>query len=369
MATGKKIILIILDLLLLTLVLPMTWDYYNFMEYDWMTTTSSNIPFIGKYMTDYLFWGNIVLAVMLIIALIVILFYSRTYIDVRLTSNNGNLTLKKSAIEGFISEKVKENDYLKNSKIDVSLFKNKIKIYIKGEIIPIREGQMIIGWTHPFGSGQTFMEDQALPKKLIIVDLDSNSPCIYYDNKAIESDIPKGLLYKNSFYAGYAGVLDALLQYGFVPTEETKIAILGSGNVAQGAFSSISKYSSNIRMYYRKTMSIFKESYRKYDVIINGIEIGKDDDPILSLSEQKSLKKGTLIIDVAADAGNTIEGTHFTSMNAPIYEKEGKYYYVVPNTPSLIYRNVSQNLSKILSEHVFKEDCSRFIEKVKHLNK
>lgn len=233
----------------------------------------------------------------------------------------------------------------------------------------LREGQMIIGWTHPFGSGQAFMEEQALPKKLIIVDLDSNSPCIYYDNKVIESDIPKGLLYKNSFYAGYAGVLDALLQYGFVPTEETKIAILGSGNVVQGAFSSISKYSSNIRMYYRKTMSIFKESYRKYDVIINGIEIGKDDDPILSLSEQKSLKKGTLIIDVAADAGNTIEGTHFTSMNAPIYEKEGKYYYVVPNTPSLIYRNVSQNLSKILSEHVFKEDCSRFIEKVKHLNK
>nr|AAB22793.1 N5-(carboxyethyl)-ornithine synthase {NADP(H)-binding fold} {EC 1.5.1.24} [Lactococcus lactis, Peptide Partial, 39 aa] [Lactococcus lactis] len=39
-----------------------------------------------------------------------------------------------------------------------------------------------------------------------------------------------------------------------------KIAILGSGNVAQGAFSSISKYSSNIRMYYRKTMSIFKEN-------------------------------------------------------------------------------------------------------------
>ena len=110
MATGKKIILIILDLLLLTLVLPMTWDYYNFMEYDWMTTTSSNIPFIGKYMTDYLFWGNIVLTVILILALIVILFYPLTYMDVQLTSNNGDLTLKKSAIEGFVGEKVKEND-------------------------------------------------------------------------------------------------------------------------------------------------------------------------------------------------------------------------------------------------------------------
>ncbi|MCT0138473.1 alkaline shock response membrane anchor protein AmaP, partial [Lactococcus lactis] len=106
-------------------VLPMTWDYYNFMEYDWITTTSSNIPFIGKYMTDYLFWGNIVLTVILIIALIVILFYPRTYMDVQLTSNNGDLTLKKSAIEGFVGEKVKENDYLKNSKIAVSLFKNK----------------------------------------------------------------------------------------------------------------------------------------------------------------------------------------------------------------------------------------------------
>ncbi|PUA16219.1 N(5)-(carboxyethyl)ornithine synthase [Lactococcus lactis subsp. lactis] len=48
-------------------------------------------------------------------------------------------------------------------------------------------------------------------------------------------------------------------------------------------------------------------------------------------------------------------------MDAPIYENDGKYYYVVPNTPSLIYRNVSQELSKILSENIFSEDCSRFL--------
>ncbi|MGF2027930.1 N(5)-(carboxyethyl)ornithine synthase, partial [Lactococcus lactis] len=44
-----------------------------------------------------------------------------------------------------------------------------------------------------------------------------------------------------------------------------------------------------------------------------------------------------------------------------IYENDGKYYYVVPNTPSLIYRNVSQDLSKLLSENIFSEDCSRFL--------
>ncbi len=70
--------------------------------------------------------------------------------------------------------------------------------------------------------------------------------------------------------------------------------------------------------------------------------------------------KGTFIIDVAADAGNAIEGTHFTTLSHPIYKEEGNYYYVVPNTPSLAYRNVSKILSKILSEHIFKSDTSRF---------
>jgi hypothetical protein len=163
LATGKKIILIILDLLLLTFVLPTAWDYYNFMEYDWVVTTSSNLPFVGEYMPDYLFWGSITLAVLLIIVLIVIVCYPRTYIDVALISNNGNLTLKRSAIEGFVNEKVKENDYLKNSKIYVSLYKNKIDIDIKGEIIPrvevaqkakVLEQEIIEGLKNFFGLEQ-----------------------------------------------------------------------------------------------------------------------------------------------------------------------------------------------------------------------
>ena len=48
------------------------------------------------------------------------------------------------------------------------------------------------------------------------------------------------------------------------------------------------------------------------------------------------------------------------SINNYTGEKSGEYY-VVPNTPSLIYRNVSQDLSKILSENIFSEDCSRFL--------
>lgn len=235
-----------------------------------------------------------------------------------------------------------------------------LKLIQPSDYAELRPGQMIIGWTHPMGSGKEFMKDQVYPKNLTVVDLDSNAPSIYYKNTSKPAPLPKGLLYRNSFYAGFAGVQDALIRYGLYPDDSIKIAVLGSGNVAQGAFSSLSKYSSNIRMFYRKTMPVFKETYSTYDIIVNGIEIGKDDAPILSLEEQKNLKKGTFIIDVAADAGNAIEGTHFTTLSHPIYKEEGKYYYVVPNTPSLAYRNVSRILSKILSEYIFKSDTSRF---------
>lgn len=232
----------------------------------------------------------------------------------------------------------------------------------------IREGQLIIGWTHPYGSGKNFMKDQAFPKALVVVDLDSNFPEIFYKNEVLSAELPKGLLYRNSFYAGIAGVIHAFTTFGFLPDNDTKIAILGSGNVSQGAFNSASKFSSNIRMFYRNTMPVFKKTYSDYDIIINGIEVGTENDPILSLLEQSKLKKGTLIIDVAADAGNAVQGTHFTDIEHPIYKEKGIYYYVVPNVPSIFYRNVSKILSKVLSESIFQKDVVIF-NKIKEIRK
>ncbi|MBU5889769.1 alkaline shock response membrane anchor protein AmaP, partial [Vibrio cholerae O1] len=43
---------------------------------------------------------------------------------------------KRSAIEGLVREKVLENDFLKSPRINVTLYKKKISIDVKGEIIP-----------------------------------------------------------------------------------------------------------------------------------------------------------------------------------------------------------------------------------------
>ncbi|MGL4247810.1 MAG: alkaline shock response membrane anchor protein AmaP, partial [Lactococcus garvieae] len=70
------------------------------------------------------------------IALLIIAFYPRTYIDIELPTQGGKLTLKRSAIEGLVREKVLENDFLKSPRINVTLYKKKISIDVKGEIIP-----------------------------------------------------------------------------------------------------------------------------------------------------------------------------------------------------------------------------------------
>lgn len=136
MSTGKKFILIVLDILLLSIMIPVTWDYYNALEYNNMTSSSSQFLYVGDYMPHYLFWASIILTILLILALLMVLFYPRTYVDFVLSTHGGKLTLKRSAIEGLVREKIIEYEFLKNPNIDITLHKNKIAVGIKGEIVP-----------------------------------------------------------------------------------------------------------------------------------------------------------------------------------------------------------------------------------------
>ena len=154
------------------------------------------------------------------------------------------------------------------------------------------------------------------------------------------------------------------MSFGLLPNSNCEIAILGSGNAAQGAFHAISKISSSVRLFYRKTLPQFKQQLSKYSIIINGIEVGDSGKPIMTIAEQGQLKTGAFIIDIAADAGNAIEGNQTTTVPDPIYQKNGIYYYTLPNTPTFAYRNVSQILSEQFSKYIFKNDISAFIDEI-----
>lgn len=230
----------------------------------------------------------------------------------------------------------------------------------------LRKGQMIIGWTHPTGSGTDFFNNVAKPLGLRIIDLDNAYPTAFLKEERVPvSFIPKNFIWKNSFYAGVSSVQHALLHFGLFPESTTKVAILASGSVSQGAFFYMSKFNVDIRMFYRKTMSEFYSTIGEYDIIINGIEVDGTVDHILTKQDLKRVKKGCLLIDSAADAGNAIEGTHYTSIANPMYEEDGLFFYVVNNAPSLLYRKTSYEISKSFSEWVYKKDIARFWDLLK----
>lgn len=240
-----------------------------------------------------------------------------------------------------------------------------LKLLQPSDYSHLKEGQIIIGWTHPFGSGKDFMENQAKPKGLVVVDLDNINPCIFYNDQVIPIDwLKPNFVYQNSFIAGMAATYHAILSFGMIPTSSTRIAILASGNVSQGAFSAISKWGSDIRLFYRKTMHEFKADLESFDIIINGIEVDRSDLHILTLEEQKRLKKNCLVIDAAADAGNAIEGSRFTSIDNPIYKRNNAYYYVVCNAPSILYRDASRVISSAFSEHVYHRDVCVYFDMI-----
>lgn len=225
----------------------------------------------------------------------------------------------------------------------------------------LREGQMIIGWTHPTGSGSAFYQNVACKKGLKIIDLDNIYPTAHFKEKHVSIPfIKKNFIWKNSFYAGVCSVMHALLVGGFYPDSNTKVAVLANGSVSQGAYSFISKFNVDLRLFYRKTMSEFYESIGEYDIIINGVEVDNSVAHILTKEQLRLVKRGCLIIDSAADAGNAIEGTKYTTIADPMYEENGVYFYEVNNAPSMLYRKTSFEISKSFSKWVYKKDVKCF---------
>ena len=225
----------------------------------------------------------------------------------------------------------------------------------------IRKGQIIVGWTHPTGSGKTFMKSQAEPKELVIIDLDNIYPSVYYKGEVYRIPfIQPNFIRKNSVTAGRAAVLHALMSYGCLPNSETKVAILSPGNVAQGAFEMIAKWNADIRMFYRRTMHEFYESIGEYDIIINGIEVDQPDVHILSKKHLEQVKQGCLVIDAAADAGNAIEGSHFAPLGEPIYKQGKAFIYCVNNVPSVVYRTASKDISEAFAKVFYNNDIEPF---------
>lgn len=215
-----------------------------------------------------------------------------------------------------------------------------------------REGQTLIGWIHPFGaSGKHFTEHCALKKNLQLFDITNRVSIRVRGGKTELLNIPRDITFKNSVLAGYASTMQAITLRGGI-TRSDKVAVFGSGNVAYGVLKYLASKGIEPLLRRRSNVDLLRQEFKDYDVFINTVEIDEDDAPIVTYKMLDEMKSTGWIIDAAADTGRAILGTHATKIEDPIYQNDrGQTFYVVDNSPSLLYRESSEAVSEGYAQH------------------
>lgn len=162
----------------------------------------------------------------------------------------------------------------------------------------------------------------------------------------------KHTFWRNNEIAGEAAILHAYLLHAVFPYE-TKVAVLGRGNIARGAMRILISLGADVTVYDKKTENLFQKQLCQYDVIVNAIYWDTSrKDHIIYKKDLKRMKKGSLIIDVSCDENGGIETSVPTDMNNPTYVIDGITHYAVDHTPSIFYKTISESLSGIVSKTI-----------------
>lgn len=156
----------------------------------------------------------------------------------------------------------------------------------------------------------------------------------------------------NNIIAGRASVLHAFTLYGKFP-HETKVAILGKGNTAMGAYETLSKLGADVTIYDRGNSMFLRNKIDNYDVIVNAVLWDVDrKDHIIYKKDLLKMKPNSMIIDISCDLSGAIETSIPTSIEKPTYITDGVLHYVVDHTPALFPHSVSKELSLIISKQL-----------------
>jgi len=93
---------------------------------------------------------------------------------------------------------------------------------------------------------------------------------------------------------------------------------------------------------------VLKKALLSTDVVIGAMPFNST--PKFRVAEDlvKTMKEGSVIIDLNISQGGCFESSQLTDLNHPVYRKHGVIHYCVPNIPSLVARTASISLSNIL---------------------
>lgn len=155
-------------------------------------------------------------------------------------------------------------------------------------------------------------------------------------------------------------------------TEKGNIVILGGGTAGTGATRIASALGANVHVFdpnSEKRASLesmgqnitaaqplenaIEQAVKEADLLIGAVLIPGAKSPHLVSAEQvKSMKPGSVIIDISVDQGGCIETTRPTNYEAPTFVWEGVIHFGVTNMPGAVPRSATQALSAAIFPYV-----------------
>lgn len=202
----------------------------------------------------------------------------------------------------------------------------------------LKSGQTIFGWVHA-------VQNRDITDKI----LDAGLTAVCWEDMYYKG---RHTFWRNNEIAGEAAIMHACCIHGVFPYE-TRVALLGNGNVARGAYRILTSLGAEVVQYSRRTEHLFRDEIGNYDVIVNGIlwDVHRKDH-IIYRDDLKRMRRGAMIIDISCDRNGGVETSVPTTIENPTYIVDGILHYVVDHTPSLFFRTISRSLSKIVSERI-----------------
>jgi len=156
---------------------------------------------------------------------------------------------------------------------------------------------------------------------------------------------------------------------GVVSVPPTTAVVIGSGVLARSAVKSLlgagaqtialGRNMDNLReleeMTSGRVITLFASKYnlarmtKIADILIGAVLFPGERAPIwITRDMVKTMKKGSLIIDLAIDQGGCIETSRLTTLEQPTYIDEGIIHYCVPNITSAVSRTSTKVLSNLV---------------------
>lgn len=198
--------------------------------------------------------------------------------------------------------------------------------------------QTIFGWVHAVQNKD--ITDKLISKSLTAI--------------AWEDMFEQGrhVFWRNNEIAGEAAIIHAYTLHGLFPYN-TKVALLGRGNIARGALKILTMMGAEVTVYDRRTEQLLREEIDKYDVFVNGILWDTSrKDHIIYKDDLKKMKKGSLIIDISCDRNGGVETSIPTTLSNPTYVVDNITHYAVDHTPTLFFKTISESLSENIIPYI-----------------